>query len=496
METAPDLHAQRPPLDHVQIRRIIIGIMLAMFLGALDQTIVTTALPTIGREMADAGDIAWVVTAYLLCSTAVTPLYGKLSDIHGRRTMLLIAITVFVAGSIACALAGDMLTLILMRGLQGLGGGGLISLAQTIIADIVSPKERSRYQGYIAGMFGVASVGGPVLGGLMAEHLHWTMIFWINLPLGILAFAMTDRVLRQLPRHDRRRRIDYLGALLMVVAATSLLLALTWGGVAFPWGSPRILGLLGLSALFWTVFIWRIASTEEPFLPLSILLNPVVRRAIAAAFFAMGTMISLCLFLPIYIETVLGHSASTSGLMLIAFMGGTPFGAMICGRAMSRMRYYKRPSMVGLALSVGMIALLAAFPRGFGDIGFMALLALAGAGIGTALPLTTVSIQNAVPIAQMGTATGAMNFFRALGSALIVSAMSAVFFAALGDGAPTGGQSIEMLATQLSGRGGDLAHVFTLVFGAAALGLAAALGFVVAMEAKPLRTSVEPSPAE
>ncbi|PWR23631.1 MDR family MFS transporter [Zavarzinia compransoris] len=496
MTTSPDPAAPRQAPDHRMIRRIIAGIMLAMFLGALDQTIVTTALPTIGREMADAGDLAWVVTAYLLSSTAVTPLYGKLSDVHGRRAMLLIAITVFVAGSVACALAPDMLTLILMRGVQGLGGGGLISLAQTIIADLVSPKERSRYQGYIAGMFGVASVGGPVLGGLMAEHLHWTMIFWINLPLGILAFAMTDRVLRRLPRHDRRRRIDYLGAALMVVAAASLLLALTWGGVAYPWGSPRIVGLLALSALFWAVFAWRIKTADEPFLPLSVLADPVVRRAIAAAFFAMGTMIGLCLFMPIYIETVLGHSAATSGLMLIAFMGGTPFGAMICGRAMARMRHYKRPSMIGLAISAVLTAVLALFPRALGDTGFMVLAALIGGGIGTALPLTTVSIQNAVPIAQMGTATGAMNFFRALGSALIVSALSAVFFAALGDGAPAAGQSLERLAGQLAARGGDLGQVFTLVFGAAALGLAVALGFVVAMETKPLRTSVEPNPAE
>ncbi|MDD3444174.1 MAG: MDR family MFS transporter [Zavarzinia sp.] len=481
------------PLDHAAVLRIIFGIMLAMFLGALDQTIVATALPTIGRELGDAADLSWIITAYLLSSTAVTPLYGKLSDVYGRRVMLLLAICVFVVGSVACALSPDMLTLILMRGVQGLGGGGLISLAQTILADIISPRERARYQTYIASMFVMASVGGPVLGGLMAQHMHWSLIFWVNLPLGIAAYVMTDRSLRQLPRHDRRHRIDVLGAFLMMAAASTLLLAITWGGVAYPWGSGRILGLIAASVVLWGCFALRIATAAEPFLPLSILFNAVVRNAIMAAFFGMGTLIGLCMVIPIYLETLRGHDASTSGLMLIALMGGTPFGAMMAGRAMARWSRYKVPALIGLTLSSLLIFLLGLFPLALPGGVLLGFMVLIGAGIGCVLPLSTVSLQNAVPIAQMGIATGAMNFFRALGSALIVAVLSAVFFMKLGG---TGDGSLEQMAARAIARGDDLAGAFAPVFYVAAGLLALSLAAIAAMRTVPLRTTVTPEMTE
>src|SRR3954447_21679342 len=215
--------AEPKALTHPEIRAIVVGIMLAMFLGALDQTIVATALPTIGRHFGDLEQLSWVVTAYLLTGTAVTPLYGKLSDIHGRRAMMLIAICLFVLGSVACALAPSMTALVLGRALQGLGGGGLMALSQTIIADIVSPRERGRYQGYIGAVFAVSSVGGPVLGGFLTEHLDWSLIFWINLPLGLAALGMTSSVLRRVPFTPRKHRLDYVGAALMVIAAVALL---------------------------------------------------------------------------------------------------------------------------------------------------------------------------------------------------------------------------------------------------------------------------------
>src|SRR5262245_62301935 len=198
--TAPSSSAR---LDHQAVRRILFGLMLAMFLSALDQTIVATALATIGLAYADIASLAWVVTAYLLAATAVTPLYGKLSDIHGRRPVLLGGIAIFVLGSLACALAPTMPALIAARALQGLGGGGLIALSQTIVGDAVSPRERGRYQGYFGAVFATASIAGPVLGGVFAEHLHWTAIFWINLPLGLAAFFITGRALKMLPRHER-----------------------------------------------------------------------------------------------------------------------------------------------------------------------------------------------------------------------------------------------------------------------------------------------------
>ncbi|HEY1311222.1 MAG TPA: MFS transporter, partial [Pseudolabrys sp.] len=241
--------AQPRPLTHPEVRAIVLGILMAMFLGALDQTIVATALPTIGRHFSNLGDLSWVVTAYLLTATAVTPLYGKLSDIHGRRVMMLIAIVIFVAGSIACAMAPSMTALVLGRAVQGLGGGGLMALAQTIIADIVSPRERGRYQGYIGAVFATSSVGGPVLGGFLTEHLDWSLIFWINLPLGLAALGMTSNVLKRVPYQPRKHRLDVIGALLMMSAAIALLLALSWGGRRFEWISPQFGALLLISAV-------------------------------------------------------------------------------------------------------------------------------------------------------------------------------------------------------------------------------------------------------
>ena len=201
----------RAPLDHAAIRAIMMGIMLAMFLSALEQTIVAPALPTIGRTLGDVENLSWVVTAYLLANTVATPLFGKLSDIHGRRRMMLVAIVIFIAGSVACALAPNMPALIAARALQGIGGGGILPIAHTIIGDMVSPRERPRYQSYTSIMFMAASIIGPVVGGVLTDYVHWTMIFWINLPMGLLALWMTDRALKKLPRHDRPHRLDVLG---------------------------------------------------------------------------------------------------------------------------------------------------------------------------------------------------------------------------------------------------------------------------------------------
>ena len=244
------------------------GVLLTMLLAALDQVMVATALPTIAASLGDVENMSWVVTANLLCATAVTPLYGKLSDIHGRRTMMLIAIGVYAAGSLACALAPTMLTLILGRALQGLGGGGLMPLVQTIIGDVASPRDRPRYQSYTSSTFIVSMVGGPLLGGFIAEHLHWSWIFWTNLPLCALAYLFTHNVLQRLPRHDHPHELDVLGAVLMVGAAIALMLALTWGGRRYGWASPQILALFAVSATLWIVFAWRVMTADEPFIPL------------------------------------------------------------------------------------------------------------------------------------------------------------------------------------------------------------------------------------
>ncbi|HZQ11414.1 MAG TPA: MDR family MFS transporter [Pseudolabrys sp.] len=474
--------AQAAPLSHPEIRTIVVGIMLAMFLGALDQTIVATALPTIGRHFGDLADLSWVVTAYLLTATAVTPLYGKLSDIHGRRGMMLIAIVMFVLGSLACALAPSMPALVLARAVQGLGGGGLMALAQTIIADIVSPRERGRYQGYIAAVFAASSLGGPVLGGFLTEHIDWSLIFWINLPLGLAAFAMTWQALKRVPFHARKHSLDVIGALLMMAAAVALLLALSWGGRNYAWISGEIGSLLFASVMLWALFGLRLMTAQEPFLPLAVLGNSVVRCAALAGACNMGTLVGMTILVPLYFEAVLHLSASESGMALIPLMGATVTFSTVAGRLMTHIRHYKRMPLAGLAIAILALAALAIWPASMPTAAVLVLLAVAGSGIGTVFPISTVCMQNAVTAHQMGVATGAANFFRALFSALVVALLGAIVLGGLGGGT---GMSAEMLARSASAQ--DLSVAFRFVFMACALVLAFGMVFLIAMEERPLK---------
>src|SRR5215471_9298885 len=244
------------PLTKADVRKIFYGLMLAMFLSALNQTIVATALPTIGRDLGDFENLSWVIIAYLLSSTVVSPLYGKLSDIHGRRAMMLVAIGLFVAGSVVAAAAPDMATLIAGRTLQGIGGGGIVPLTQTTIADMITPRERGHYQAYIGTSWIVAGVAGPALGGIIAEHLHWSLIFWLNVPLGLAAALLAHRAMKRLPRHERPHQLDIVGATLMIAAATAFLILLTSGGTRVPWLSSTVLVLTALSLALTLAFEW------------------------------------------------------------------------------------------------------------------------------------------------------------------------------------------------------------------------------------------------
>ena len=478
-------HPTAAPVDQATVRAIIVGIMLAMFLSALEQTIVAPALPTIGRSLADVENLSWVVTAYLLSTTLATALFGKLSDIYGRRALMLISVSVFVLGSVACALAPTLWTLVAARALQGLGGGGILPLAQTVIADILSPRERPMVQSYSSVMFMSASILGPVLGGFLTDYIHWSMIFWINLPLGALALLMTNRALKRLPRHERPHRLDILGAALMVAAAIALLLALSWGGVHYLWDSPQILGLVGVSALLWVLFVWRLISAPEPFIPLSMVREPVVGAIVVAGFFGIGTIIGLSIFLPLYIELVLGQSASASGLVLIAFMCGATIGSLLAGRLLARLEHYKRVPMIGLPLGIAVLAIFAIWPDRFSVLEVAALLAFGGLGMGTMYPTTTVIIQNVVLPHQLGTATGTLNFFRQLGGAIVVAVFGAIVLGGFDVRAPG-----SVVLERLSGPGGsaaDFAGLFRFVFIAAASFLAAAFVAVLCIVERPLR---------
>jgi EmrB/QacA subfamily drug resistance transporter len=482
------------PVGQAAALSIVVGIMLAMFLSALEQTIVAPALPTIGRGFQNVEDLSWVVTAYLLSATAATPLFGKLSDIHGRRMMMMTSIGVFVVGSVACALAPTLGALILARALQGFGGGGILPLAQTVIADLLTPRERPLVMAYTSAMFLAACILGPVLGGILTDHLHWSLIFWINLPLGAAALIMTDRALRRLPRNERPHRLDLVGAALMVGAAIALLLALNWGGSRFPWASPQLLALIGSSMVLWIAFALRIIRAPEPFIPLTMLKEPVVLGIVVAGFFSIGTIIGLSIFIPIDVELVLGYSPSAAGLVLIAFMSGATLGSMAAGRLMVRIEHYKRVPIIGIPIAVAALLTLAAFPSDL-SLGTVAvLLALTGAGIGPMYPATTVIIQNAVRPHQFGIATGSLNFFRTLGGAIIVAIFATIVLGGF-DAAETGLTLDKLVRTASSGT--EFAAPFRFVFIAAAIFLAAALLAIAAIEERPLHGPARrPIPAE
>jgi EmrB/QacA subfamily drug resistance transporter len=501
-------------LSPADVRAIFTGLMLTSFLAALNQTIVAPALPTLGRHFDDFQNLSWVVTGYLLTSTAVAPLYGKLSDIHGRRAMMACAIGIFVAGSAVCAVAPNMMMLILGRALQGMGGGGILPIAQAIMADTITPRERGRFQAYMGTVWITSGVGGPILGGFLAQHFDWSAIFWLNVPVGLAAAFMTQRNLKRLPRHDRKHKLDLIGAGLMMAAAVALLLALTWGGTRYSWLSPIVLGLIAFSGLISLLFAWRLTMAREPFLPLAVLVNPIMRTGTAATSMAMAVSIGLTIMLPLYFELAHGMSATGSGLALIPLALTTP-GSIMSGRAMLRGRRYKWVPLLGLACAIAALIALAIRP----DVSLttvMILMSVVGTGIGTVYPVATVAIQNAVSRYQVGVAMGAMNFFRALASAFAVAVMGAVVLAGYGfapeRGAPRvpGGASLAPAAANsaaaaapslTSGNaasGLELAFTFRWVFALSALFLAVGLLALLLMEERPLRGPSDPvaTPAE
>ena len=473
--------APRAPLTPDEIRAILASLMLAMFLAALDQTIVATALPTIGRQFRDVSSLSWVITAYLLASTAVAPVFGTLSDIYGRRATIVAALSLFIAGSVLCAMAPSLPVLILGRGLQGLGGGGILPIVQTIISDIISPRERGQYQAYFSGVWVAAGIGGPVLGGVFAEHLHWSMIFWINVPLALGALALLLPKMRKIPAFHRRREVDWAGGLLLMAAAVVFMLVLSWGANRYPWLSPTILGMIGASFALALTFVWHAMRAAEPFLPLPLLGGNVVPFAILAGSCALGAMTGLTVQLPLYYEVVYHLTASQAGLALIPLAAISTCGAAIAGRTMARAKHYKRVAIIGdlIAATSGAALAFTTLPLW----GMLLLLSVFALGLGTTFPITVVSIQNAVVRSQVGTVTGAMNFFRALASSFTVAAMTAILLMALGADLSLGGEHHGPVGSIPVA---DMIAAFRYVFGAAAALMTCALLCMITMEERPL----------
>ncbi len=467
------------------IQAVIAGLMMVLLLAALDQTIVSTALPTIGRELGDSQHLPWMITAYLLSSTVVTPLYGKLADIIGRRTTLLTAIGIFLAGSALCSAAPNMYVLIAARAIQGLGGGGLMSLVQTVIADIVTPKERGKIQGLFAAVFTSSSVGGPILGGLMSEHLGWPSIFWVNLPIGAVALWIVYRGLAKLPRFERAHKIDGLGALLMAIAAISLMLAINTRGAQIL-GVP-VWGVYIVSGVFWLLFGMRLRLAAEPLIPTGILKDGVIVRAIAVATLSMGCLMSVGAYNPLYVQLIYHLSATQSGLAMMPLSLGVVGGSILAGQMMSRNKggRYKTLPMIGLGLGAIIYAVLAVIGDRLPLWSYIGCLVVANGAVGTTFPVTTVVVQNTVESHQMGIATGVMNFFRSLGGALMVAVFGAILFgelyALLGvhfSGALTA-QSLEGVA--------HAGLIYRPVFIGAAVAMGLAFVTLWSMEERPLR---------
>jgi len=417
-------------LTHRQILLIFSGLMLGMFLAALDQTIVGTALPTIVNSLHGLNHMSWVVTAYLLTSTISTPLYGKLSDQFGRKGIFQFAIVVFLIGSALAGLSQNMLELIAFRGIQGIGAGGLMAMAMTIIADVVSPRERGRYQGYFGAVFALSSIAGPLLGGVFTTYLSWRWIFYINLPIGIVALVVTSAVLK-LPFRRQSHRIDYLGAALMMVGVTAALLVTVWGGTQYAWASPPILGMGLLSATFLGAFVVWEHYAAEPILPPSLFRIGVFRTASTASFLLSMVMFGAIIYLPLYLQLVDGVSIMVSGLLMVPLMLGLLASSVVSGQIVSRTGRYKPMPIIGsLMVTLGMW-LLSHLGLHTSHLAMSAYVIVLGAGMGMTMQIMILATQNAVPVDAIGTGTAAVTFFRSLGGAFGTSLFGAVFVAGL-----------------------------------------------------------------
>ena len=336
------------PLTHKDCRLIVIGAMLPVFIGAMDNTILASALPTIGRDLGDIRNLPWLITIFLLASTACMPLYGKIADIHGRRVTLCVAIVIHLVGSLICALAPSMMMLIVGRIVQGIGAAGLTSIPVVVLGDVAAPKERGKYSAYFAVTYTTAGACGPALGGFLSDYLHWSAIFWLNIPLDLLALSVTWRLLRRLPRYERPHRLDLIGALLVVAASVSFMLGLSLAGVRYQWTSAPILSLFATAVAVAGLFVWRLLAAPEPLIPLAVLKHPIVRWATIANACGWSAIVGLNIFLPIYLQSVVGLSATDAGLALIVLMVSLNISAGIGGQVVGRVTHYKALPALGL----------------------------------------------------------------------------------------------------------------------------------------------------
>jgi EmrB/QacA subfamily drug resistance transporter len=405
---------------------ILPGLLLAIMLAMLDQLVVSTALPRIVGDLGGVTHLSWVVTAYVLASTVTTPLYGKLGDQYGRKRWLMIAIVIFLIGSALSGLAHSMDQLIAFRALQGLGAGGLLTGAIATIGDLVSPRERGQYMGYIMGVMTLAMIAGPLVGGYITENFSWRWIFYINMPIGGAALVYLAATMH-LPRHRVKHKIDYAGAIALTIAATSLILMTTWGGTQYAWGSVQVIGLIVLAILSTVAFLAIEARAAEPILPLNVFRNRNFSVAIAMSFLLGLALFGALTFLPLYQQTVQHLSPTTSGLMLIPMMLGSTVTALISGQVTTKTGRYKALPIIGAGMmTIGMYLLTGiGLHTSLVTMGFY--FAVIGLGMGFLMQITTLVAQNSVAPHEMGVASSARTFFQQIGGSIGVAAFGAVF---------------------------------------------------------------------
>jgi EmrB/QacA subfamily drug resistance transporter len=406
------------------------GLLVAMFIGALDQTIMATALPTIAGQLGGLSELSWVVTAYVLAAAASTPVWGKASDLFGRRRLIGAAIVVFIGFSALAGTAQSISWLIAFRALQGVGAGGVMTLATAGVADLVPPRDRGRYQGYIQLTFLLASLAGPLLGGLFVDQLSWRWAFYVNIPIGGLALAL---LAVYMPAGTQRReaRIDYVGAALLAAAVVVIMLIATWGGSQYGWSSAQILGLIAGAVALLAAFVAKERTAAEPVLPLRLFGDGVFTVVSAAAFVATLSLFAAIVFLPVFLQLVTGASATLSGLLTLPLLGASALSTIVAGQIMARTGRYKIFPVIGLAAMSAGLLLFSTLGATGSRMDAALFMVVFGAGFGMVTQILMVAIQNAVSPREIGTATAAANMFRALGGSVGVAIYGAVFAAGL-----------------------------------------------------------------